>query len=318
MTIVILGIDALDPDIANPDDHPDLTLSGYSSIETIDSSAGKPSTHELWPTIITGLPPEEHGLTLDDGMSWDNTVLNIGSSVADYLIPDGLQAQVGKWLLNNTEADTFRTPATYYSENGISTVFDGHDSKAIGVPNYVINTDEEDREHVLRKDMGELFERGEHESEDPVEFYEVCMEMSMVRIALTRRALRRREYELVFGYTSGLDLIGHASYDIPRLQNRAYKELNDFVGELRSDLSEDDELVLISDHGLQDGVHTHKAYISSTLQGLVDYVDSVTDLYRVVNEELEKNRHVPEKPDYDKREGGGEKVKDQLEDLGYI
>jgi len=62
MILVVMGIDALDPDLVGPDAHPNLALSHHTAIETIVSSAGKPSTHELWPTIITGLPPSEHGL----------------------------------------------------------------------------------------------------------------------------------------------------------------------------------------------------------------------------------------------------------------
>jgi len=45
----------------------------------------------------------------------------------------------------------------------------------------------------------------------------------MIRIARARRAVRRREYELIFGYTSGLDLVGHIAYENPALQMRAYE-----------------------------------------------------------------------------------------------
>jgi len=270
MVLVVLGIDALDPELVDPESHPNLTLEANRPIETIDSSAGEPSTHELWPTIITGLPPANHGLTLDvDGVAWGNPLLAAGSTAADYLLPDGLQTRLGAWLLTNTEADAFRTPATYYQEEGLSTVFDGVEATAIGVPNYVVDPGDEDREHALRRRMGDLFERdpestGGHTSADPYRFYEQCLEMSMVRIARTRRRLRGGRDELVFGYTSGLDLVGHVSYDLPDLQRRAYDELDDFVGELHDDLDDGDELLLVSDHGLQDGVHTHEAMVSST------------------------------------------------------
>lgn len=324
MTVVVLGIDALDIGLVRPDQHHGLTLEHHSSIETIDSSAGEPSTHELWPTILTGLRPEEHGLTLDDGVAWEHPVLAVGSRVADRVMPQRLQTRIGAWLLNNTGQDAFRVPASYYGDRDISTVFDGREAKAIGVPNYVTEDDEEDREHRLRRRMGALFERdveakGGHRSDDPVAFYERCMEMSMVRIARVRRALRSREYELVFGYTSGLDLIGHVSYDLPALQERAYDELDDFVGELWDDLAEDDELVLVSDHGLQDGVHTHEAMMSSTSEELVDAIGSVLDVRSAIDGLLEARDHQPEKPDYS-GDGDGERgeVKDRLEDLGYM
>jgi predicted AlkP superfamily phosphohydrolase/phosphomutase len=323
MTVVVLGIDALDPDLVDPDTHPDLTLVAHRGIDTIVSSSGEPSTHELWPTIITGLRPADHGLILDDGVSWENPLIAAASTVADYLLPDGLQTRLGGWLLTNTDADAFRTPATYYAQHGIETVFDGREATAIGVPNYVVDPDTEDREHQLRRHMGDLFERdaeakGGHRSADPVAFYEQCLEMAMIRIARVRRALRGQEYELVFGYTSGLDLIGHVSHSRPALQQRAYDELNEFVGELRSDLGGDDELVVVSDHGLQDGLHTDEAMIASTDPAVVDQVSSVLDVREAVEAELRTDDHTPTPRTERTDAGDSEAVRQQLEDLGYM
>ncbi len=324
MTLVVLGIDALDPELVDPAAHPNLTLSAHRTIDTIVSSSGEPSTHELWPTIITGLPPAEHGLELDDGVAWENPLLAALSRVADYTVPDGLQTRLGAWLLTNTGADAFRVPASYYADNGLETVFDGRDATAIGVPNYVVDPDTEDREHRLRRHMGELFERdpdatGGHRSADPVAFYEQCLEMAMIRIARTRRALRGREHELVFGYTSGLDLIGHVSHSRPELQAGAYEELDEFVGELRGDLGPDDELLLVSDHGLQDGLHTEEAMVAGTAPETIDRIGSVLDVADAIDAVLADGAHVPA-PRWEV--GGGaadsEDVREQLEDLGYM
>ena len=323
MTVVVFGIDALDPELVDPGKHPNLTLDAHRAIETIQSVAGEPSTHELWPTIITGLPPAEHGLELDDGVAWENPILRTGSTVADSVLPDAVQTRLGAWLLNNTDEDAFRMPASYYEERGLSTLLDGASRQAIGVPNYVVDGDSEDREHQLRREMGDLFERdpeakGGHESADPAQFYEQCMEMSMIRTARVRRGLRSREYELVFGYTSGLDLIGHVSHDRLELQRRAYDELDDIVGELRGDLDAGDELVLVSDHGLQDGLHTDEAMIAATDPGVVDAVESVLDVRAAIESLLDEGGHEPEQRD--DRAGGleSEAVREQLEDLGYV
>lgn len=324
MTLVVLGVDALDPDLVSIDEHFNLTLTSHRSIATIDSAAGEPSTHELWPTIITGLRPEEHGLVLDDGVAWQNPVLRYGSRVANYVIPDDLQTRIGGWLLNQTSQDAFRTPATYYEDNEIETVFDDRRAAAIGIPNYVTNPDDEDREHRLRRSMGDLFERdqsarGGHASADPEQFYEQCMEMSMVRIARTRRALRSRQFELVFGYTSGLDLIGHVAYNRPELQQQAYEELDDFIGELRDDLDEEDELLLVSDHGLQDGLHTHEAMGAGTSSTLVDNIESVVDVKGAIETELRRSNHQPPRQmDGKSTAGDSEAVRNQLKDLGYL
>jgi len=325
MTLVVLGIDALDPELVDATEHPNLTLSSHRPIETIVSSSGEPSTHELWPSIITGLHPEDHGLKLDDGVAWQNPLLRTCRDVAKHFLTEGIRTRIGAWILNNTEEDQFHTPSTYYSEKGIETVFNGRESKAIGIPNYVVDLDNEDREHKLRKSMGELFERdpnekGGHTSEDPYEFYEHCMEMSMIRVARTRRALRSRRYELIFGYTSGLDLIGHVSYDLPELQKQAYDELDDFVGEIKKDLRGEDELLLVSDHGLQDGIHTDEAMVSGTDSEMVEHIYSVLDIRDSVGEELNSGNHqAQQKKEYSHAsEKMREEVKGQLEDLGYM
>lgn len=325
MTVAVLGIDALDPDLIDSDIHQNLTLDASRSIETIQSTMGEPSTHELWPTIITGLPPEQHGLQLSDGVAWESPLLRIGSGIADILLPDTLQTKIGGMILTNTSADAFRTPATYYEENEISTIFDGYESVSIGVPNYVVDPTEEDREHQLRRQMGDLFKRdstakGGHQSSDLAQFYELCMEMSMIRIARVRRALRSRQYELVFGYTSGLDLIGHVGYEKPAYQERAYDEIDDFVGELAADLHQDDELVLVSDHGLQDGVHTDSAIVTSTDPEIVSRVKSVLDVRSAIEDSIDSGSHSPEEKSDDMVTDSTQtkRVQDQLEDLGYL
>lgn len=325
MTLVVLGIDALDPELVNPTRHENLVLSSHASIETISSASGEPSTHELWPTIITGLRPEVHGLTLADGVAWDSSLLRFASTAANYVLPDPIQSRIGAWLLNSTEQDAFRETADYYETEGLETVFDDRTSRAIGIPNYVVDPSDEDREHKLRKDMGKMFERdagakGGHKSNDPLSFYERCLEMSMIRIARTRRALRSRQHELVFGYTSGLDLIGHVSYDAPKLQERAYDELDDFVGELRGDLNDGDTLLLISDHGLQDGVHTHEAMAAGTDPEMVKSINAVVDVKAAVDDILATGRHRPADHHLQRQSGNGDQqaVKEQLEDLGYM
>jgi len=326
MTLVVFGIDALDPGLVDSGVHPNLTLEAHRSIETITSATGAPSTHELWPTVITGRRPSEHGLTLEeDGVAWGNPLLNAGSKLADAFLPDGLQTRIGAWLLTNADVDAFRTPATYYEKRDIPTVFDGRESLAIGIPNYVVDPGADDREHALRRELGDLFERdddavGGHRSSDPYEFYERCMEMVMVRTARVRRGLRGGRYELVFGYTSGLDLVGHVSYDLPDLQRAAYDELDEFVGELRDDLGEDDELLLASDHGLRDGVHTDEAMVAATSSELVDGIEDVTGIRGAVEAELDRNDRTPAgKGGTERRdEDAGEEVVEQLEDLGYF
>jgi hypothetical protein len=325
MTLVVMGIDALDAELVSESTYPNLTLDLYSQISTIESADGELSTHELWPTIITGCPPSRHGLTLDSGVGWDSPFLRHGSSLADAILPDRLQSTLGAWILNNVETDVFRTPASYYEENEINTLFDGYETESIGIPNYVTDPNTEDREHKLRRHLGDLFERdstqpGGHSSADPEAFYQQAMEMVMIRLARTRRSYRSNQFELVFGYTSGIDLIGHITYNDPYLQDQAYSETNDLVGDLLSDLGSDDTLVLVSDHGLQDGIHTKQAMIASTEPHIVRAVDSVLDVREALEEELTNGDHKPALAEVRRKSSvsNENQVQEHLEDLGYI
>jgi hypothetical protein len=326
MTVVVFGIDALDPELVDPEEHPNLSLARFEAVDTIVSHVGRPSTHELWPSIITGLPPQEHGLLLDDGVAWENPLLRLGSDLANYVFPQPVQTKLGAWLLNNTSEDAFRAPASYYEENGLSTIFDGYESRAIGVPNYVVDPESIDREHQLRRSLGELFQRdpgekGGHTSADVREFYELCMEMVLVRTARIRSALRSRRYELVFGYTSGLDLIGHVSHDRPAVQRQAYGNIDQFVGELVAELDDDDVLLLVSDHGLQDGMHTDEAMVATTQEQLLDDIGGLLAVRGAIESELTRRRHTLPGKTFDKDEsddGEAGAVVQQLEELGYL
>ena len=324
MTIVVFGIDALDPDIVDTDLHGNLVLNKFKKIETITSSTGVPSTHELWPTIITGQTPENHGLLLEDGVSWDSPFLTFASRIAKYIIPKIGRRFIGNWLLNHLEVDTFQTRRDYYINNNIKTVFSNTKSLAIGIPNFVTDSENTDREYELRKTLGDLFERnsdarGGHVTSDPEKFYNLCMEMAMIRIARTRRGLRSGNYDLVFGYTSGLDLIGHVTHKHPRMQRGAYDELNEFVGELRNDLEKDDCLILVSDHGLQDGIHTSHAMISASEGSLISNVESVTDVYDAITQELKRGQHQKKSRGFSSNTiPPSDEVEQHLKDLGYF
>jgi hypothetical protein len=103
------------------------------------------------------------------------------------------------------------------------------------------------------------------------------------------------------------------------MQDAMYAAMDEVVGELRSDLSADDELLLVSDHGLQEGVHSEPAMIAATDARLVKEIESVTEVPKAVGRELEGVDHRPEGRVFGAEAGGdGEAVRRQLEDLGYM
>ena len=60
-----------------------------------------------------------------------------------------------------------------------------------------------------------------------------------------------------------------------------------------ADLQLEDELVLVSDHGLQEGLHTDEAMIAAIGPRVVDAVGGVLDIRNVVEELLERGKQTP-------------------------
>jgi hypothetical protein len=90
------------------------------------------------------------------------------------------------------------------------------------------------------------------------------------------------------------------------------------VGELYDDLSDEDELVLVSDHGLQDGLHTDEAMIAATDPSIIADVSSVLDVRTALESELDLHDHIPSPRDDAVEMGDSSEVREQLEDLGYM
>ena len=71
-SLTVLGLDAADYRLAKRWDCENLLLDNHCGIRTFSYSLDVPATLEVWPTIATGVTPEEHGVVLDR-MGWDAT-----------------------------------------------------------------------------------------------------------------------------------------------------------------------------------------------------------------------------------------------------
>jgi hypothetical protein len=60
--------------------------------------------------------------------------------------------------------------------------------------------------------------------------------------------------------------------------------------------------------------------VAGTEAGMVDQVDTVLDIKKVVGQELGSGRHAPKETEPSRRQSGGtqNEIKEQLEDLGYM
>ncbi len=282
MTTYVLGWDGLDARLCE-----EFGLSGEFApfdrgIESLENPVlGKPDTYEMWPSMITGTEPDVHGVQLIDddvGASFDSRLLSYGAETVHKVLPTDARVWIGLKLRNMGFSLSQKTPE-WYRERGVPTVFDGRDSRAITVPNYVTEEDEDvgleigwNSKHaeMLHADAELREERVVYRPKKPPErIDEWLLAESSEKIGAVLSAADE-DYDLVFAWLPYLDTIGHTvpaverDFDEPEWQERAYNKAAALTDTVREFMEEDDELVVVSDHGNRDGRHTMDAYIAST------------------------------------------------------
>lgn len=328
MTVVVLGWDALDYRVAGELGLRDSFGEYHADLETFENPVlEKPHTYEIWPSIITGLSPEEHGIHADNythGGSWSSTWLNIATVVSSYTVPERIRWYVGRKI--RERGHTFEMESEeYYKSNSINTLFDEGKSASIAIPNHRSKLDEElgvssDRGADLAQYLNiDTDQDGQtvHRPKVPVEVLEQRLSSEVGQKVGAVRAGLDRNYDLIFVWLGYLDTIGHLAPVVneDKWKRRAYEQAADWTEFLRTRLSNEDILICISDHGLIDGSHSPHAYIGSSDEALVKKVDSVLDFHDIVGGEITSSS-TEETDETDAREA--EAVRDRLEDLGYI
>jgi len=118
LTLIVLGLDALDAGLVKHWDIGSFKLSQHREIETFSYGHDVPYTLEVWPSIATGLHPEEHGITSKDSSNWENPVLDFLSQFS-YRLPGDLQSRLGSYFESVTGSEFG------LAETSAETVFDG-------------------------------------------------------------------------------------------------------------------------------------------------------------------------------------------------
>lgn len=336
---VVLGWDGLDYELATEFGLAEAFGPHHDRIETFDNPIlGTPHTAELWPSIITGEPPEEHGIWAakeESGVEWSNPVIDFASNVAQGVIPDDVREQIGLLIRDAGATITQKSP-DYYRERGVRTVFDGRASRAIAVPNYYVDVNERlglvvDRGADLADFLTIEQEDGKtvHRPSVPLaEYEERLVGEASKKLGLVRAAIER-EYDLVFVWLGYLDSVGHISPVVGEegrgWQRRAYEQAAEYTDAIRDVLADEDTLICVSDHGLRDGEHTHDPFIGSTDEAVVDRVDSVLSFADGIDDVTRKSGSKGSHGIRDEfaRESGtkaesADEVRNRLEDLGYM
>jgi hypothetical protein len=320
--VIILGWDALDADLIHDYGLAEQFGGEVSRIETYANPViNEPHTRELWPSIITGLHPDEHGIHAveeTDGVNWDNPAIDLAASLASGVVPHEVRTVIGKWLREQGAGLDAKRPG-YYREHGIPTIFDDG-GRVISVPNYVTGYDQQHELDANRDDVWGAILPGRDGSEglEPnvplAAVYHTIFGAVGERVGHTLAAIQQG-HDVVFTWFGLLDTVGHIAPAVEGpIEESAYRHAARLTQSVRDHAPADATVVSVSDHGLQAGEHTHYATLASADPAPHDRIGSVFDVAGWVSEARSGNR---EEAGYAYGEGI-EATTDQLEQLGYV
>jgi len=319
--IVVLGWDALDLELAEQYGIADSFGAEQRKIETYANDIiGEPHTQELWPSMILGQPPAEHGIRAASeggGVEWDNRLLDTASSLANGIVPQRLLTEIGA-RLRERGAGINQRPAAQYRAEGRQPVF-GSGDRPISIPNYQTAWDRQHELDAARNDLWEALEvnRSVADGFEPqVDIDEVQSTLGRAygrRTGMTLAAMQAG-HPLVWTWFGYLDSVGHMdpAVEYP-LQREAYDVAASITELIRETAPPETAVVAISDHGLQDGDHTHYATLASSAASVLERVGAVDELAAWIRD-----------VNPDGRAAGGEatqshgEMAERLDALGYV
>lgn len=299
MTLVVLAIDALDPAHVKEFGIDQFQLSTWGECETFAHMYDKPHTSEVWPSVATGSHPAEHGVTEDSTSEWDNPLVNFASRFTGRL--SGKQRAIlgeiaqrvtgADWELKEVESDTF---------------LDGPGRVAHNWPGV-------HRGSELQR-AWEVFRRANQNDMSTQEFDRRIRGIASEQFGWVREMLNH-DLNLVASHVHVIDATGHVYRNDRERYHDAYQWTAERLDEVQSAMGPDDELLLVSDHGIETawitgddnpGSHSWRAFTATTLD---TRPESVFEVREWVETHVEDT--TAEEDDLDIPE-------EQLEDLGYI
>lgn len=299
MTLLIIGLDALDAKLIDHYELEQFDLGVSCELDTYAEMHPVPFTLEVWPTVATGLPPQEHGVTGAGTSQWDNLVVDFASNFTGQLT-ENMRSRLGDIAEQLTGAEwTFGVTER-------PTIFDGENRVVHNWPG-VKNPEE------LQQIWGLMNAANDGEISRE-EFDREVLGIAAEQFGWAREMLKH-DVDLAGVHVHTPDAFGHPyAWDEDRLCEK-YERIAEFVTELRNALGEDDELLVLSDHGMQVNwfeedenisKHSFRAYATTTLETVPESVYDVRDWVESNVVESDVARSEIEMPE------------ETLRDLGYI
>lgn len=332
MTTIVLGWDGLDYDLVHEIGVAGAFGAECSRLDTIRNDViGKPHTYELWPSIVTGLAPDDHGIHAErytHGGSWSNPVLNAAARLSKFTVPEAVRWRVGRLIRDHGATFEFES-LEYYAQHGITTVFDGRQSFPLGIPNCRSRPDVDleimvDRGAHLAAFMDiETGPDGEtiHNPSVPLGTFHHRLEADLASKLGAVRSAYRSGYDLIFVWLGYLDTVGHVAPTVkdPEAWVRSgYDTAAAWTAFLREHTDASDTVFCVSDHGLQNGEHTEHAFAGSWPGEHASGCDHVLDVADVIEATSPRSTGLTEPHTASDRKADYDAVEGRLQDLGYL
>lgn len=293
--LVVVGLDAADTRLAKRWGCENLLLDQHASIGSMNHSLAEPATLEVWPTIATGLSPDEHGVVLQADERPDRSLMLRLATKSVTVLPDTISHRLldlkrrafGDSLPKTSRAHVF-APGEVYNWPGITTCDDW----------------QEEGDWFLAVNDGEMGEK---------EFTRRHLGHAGKAIGWLG-AMGSTDIPIAGAHIHILDHIGHLHANRDEKLEKVYRQVDDLVGWLRN---RTDRLAVISDHGMQTsitddeepGVHSQTAHFATTEGG--DLPESVNEVASWLDARIESARVSDRTTSFDA-------PTEHLEDLGYL
>lgn len=313
MTLVVLGIDALDAAQVEYFDIDTFRLATHGEMETFAHQNPIPHTGEVWPSVATGLHPSEHGITHGGESKWDNIVVEYASRIAGPYLSMGTRADLGRLIRRFTGADW------EINETSEGTFFDGEGRHVHNWPG-TINGNEV---RTVWRHINHTVDEG-----SPQEDFDRELSANEAQKFAWVEEMLNYESVIVGTHIHLLDASGHAYARNEDHYRQFYEKAAAYVERIRAAMAEDDDLLILSDHGINTewlendtehiesmpdaGHHSFRAFSSSTLD---TRPTSVFDVPEWVEQNIGPHQ---EAYDRQKEETELEMPEETLRDLGYI
>lgn len=300
-TLAVVALDAADLRLAREWECSNVLLENHGDLLSFSHTLDVPATTEVWPTVATGLPPEEHGLVATgEQQEWTNPLLRVANRVTPYFLPQRLRTRLGRvfrddasgtdMVMRRTDADHVFPEGAVYGWPGIT-----------------------DATHLL--ETWDWLERAKDGELDEREFTRRLWGAAGEELGWLA-SMAQVGFPVVGVHLHVLDAAGHAYATREDRLREFYERVDDLLGMVRARV---DRMAILSDHGMEvgwieeddePGEHSWRALFATTESGAIP--ESVYD----VREWIETHRGT------DTRMADGrttvDATRDQLEALGYM